>query len=529
MNKRRASVKVASSLLIFSLIGSIGCGKKNSSDAGAREDAAGDGSMNDLGPIDGPGDGGSGPDTGPGDGGPSDGEPSDGGPNATCPSTSVIDLNMAGTRTGTGATTHYQGNNSAPPVFQLPAPSCQADTSDQIIFRYTPRATTRLRISTNYAPTEIETVAWALDQCAEEANELGCNDGDGRPPHEAAATFTAEGTAGRALWIIVGGYVDMGTASVGVFDLGVTELLRVNRGAPCDPTERSSYCEAASSCLSAGAGPPACVADGGLNGRCRTTGAPCEMNLGCNGDLGNPTSRCVPSVGPGMPCDPLRRANVCAPPNQCVTEAGASTCQPPDYSESELTAAAFIDACASGMRVTAFTGSRAMGHAMTPLPLPFPFTFFGTAETQVWPDVAGYLVFGATAPLDIVEAVLPEVGEGGAIGAFWGRITLRSSPGSEICYAVSGTAPGRTFTIEWLDARAEGAIMPANTHLTFEIVLHEQTHDIDLLYQRLASDPGDETSVNGEDVAIGLQSAMGKRFIAHTGAVATTTGVRFTP
>ncbi len=79
-----------------------------------------------------------------------------------------------------------------------------------------------------------------------------------------------------------------------------------------------SVCTSGSTCLSM-----VCVADGALNGRCRTTGMTCDAGLGCNGTASATASRCVTAVAVGGACT---SASVCASGSRCILSGGSMIC-----------------------------------------------------------------------------------------------------------------------------------------------------------------------------------------------------------
>jgi hypothetical protein len=268
---------------------------------------------------------------------------------------------------------------------------------------------------------------------------------------------------------------------------------------------------------------------------CRTTGSPCNANLGCNS-----TGTCVPLVADGMPCDATGATNLCATPDICVTNGGTSTCRNVHYTESLVANDAFIDACGTGgthvmMLVPRFMGGneRDDGHSAMPVTIPFNFTFYGAAQGAIWPSTNGYAIFSAMNPPSDATGtadMIPTANETSpAVFPMWEDLVLRAAPGSDICYITSGTAPNRKFVVEWKDAENFLATAPDMSHLTFEVVLSETTNTLDFIYSVLMAAPGDETRVNGATANIGLQAAGGAAFIVHTGTVTVANGVRYTP
>jgi hypothetical protein len=305
----------------------------------------------------------------------------------------------------------------------------------------------------------------------------------------------------------------------------------------CDPSGIDSYCAGPTTCIApAGGGQPTCIRDGTAGGACRVNTPFCDMNLGCTADPLDSAARCVPIAADGAPCDPMRQMNICTMGEVCVTNQTGNVCKMEQYTESAVPPV-FVDACTVGTHVTLVpaplsTDARDDGHASATIPLPFPFLVYGSPVTSIWPSTNGYVVFGATAPADatgMLDTIPTSAEAQPAAFAFWEDLILRAAPSSDICWAVSGSAPHRRFVVEWKDAYDFSAVQQAEVHLTFEIALSESQNTIDFVYQTLTSAAGDETYVNGTSALIGLQSAGGGVSLQHAGTVTATAALHFTP
>lgn len=462
-------------------------------------------------------------------------------PSEACLGAPMYDLDAIGSHTA--STTAGMGRNvDAPAESQLPLPSCQKAMSHAVVFKYTPRTTTQLFISTNTASTTFDTVLWVLDQCGGTASELACNDDAAVGPRPIDSTLTVAARAGTPIMIAVGGYDGMNTqGSTGAVQLIVTEQTPAREGAGCDPAGRFFFCTEGAQCAENYATHAGrCITPGAREGVCTIDNPPCDAGLVCSGNPASLESRCVPSSASGMTCDPTGQASACEPGDQlqCVpVSSAAGRCEAPRYTAGVATGT-FFDACAApgAVRVRDYvtdTGllERDDGHPRAPLVLPFPFTFYGVAETHLWPDVNGYAVFGARAPLDTLgPSEFPERTEGPVVAPLWQDLALRAAPASDICAAVEGTAPNRRYVVEWLDVKALGGAAPDQTTLTFELVLSETTNTVDFFYRTAtAADPNDSSYVNGQNGLIGVQSALGVEHTRHLGAFSLTQGLRFTP
>lgn len=469
------------------------------------------------------------------------------------PCMGAVDLSAMGMRTG--ETTRITSNNRMVGAMAPLRAPCGGATGHQVVFRYTPRASTRLRISTDNAGTDntLDTVVWAQPgpSCAslspEGGTALGCDDdsggssagGDAGVSRAWTSSFTtAAVTAGQPVYIVVGAWISSssglpleGHTAQGQFELSVTEITTVAAGGACDPTGAMNTCAMGTTCITAGM-TSTCLADGAAGGRCRATGAACDSGLACSGSQTSSTSRCRMTVAMGGACDPMGVMNVCAAGTTCVTASGMSTCQAPPYTEAPVASPMFVDACAMGTRVMLAGGADADlddNHAMAAITIPWSFQFYGMGYTAIWPSTNGFASFGATAPDDSYSGRLPDADEGALVAPYYRDLVVRAM-NSGICTATVGTAPNRRLVIEWQDVQALGRDA---THLTFEVILNESGNTIDFLYQRLDPQGGDAgvdaEYVNGTRAAIGLQGPMASRPAVHMGTVSTTAGIRFSP
>lgn len=243
-------------------------------------------------------------------------------PSNTCATSAILDLNTLGTRMG--ETTRYVGTTAMAPERGILTAPCATSDHYQLALRYTPRASTRLRISTANPGTAamFDSVVWVQSMCAPLTmgmSALGCNDDGGQMPNTYASIINATSplTAGTPVFIFVGGY-GTGAGNRGAFELTVTELTEVAAGMACNPLV--NVCATGSSCVGA-AGMQRCTADGSSGGACRTAmGAmPCDMGLTCSMGL------CVSSIAIGMPCGGTITAP-CATGSICAGPAGMQRC-----------------------------------------------------------------------------------------------------------------------------------------------------------------------------------------------------------
>ncbi len=274
----------------------------------------------------------------PGDGG-STVLPDVSGPYNPCAPGAVIDLNTTGTRDG--ETTRYTGNNLNVPAASVLPSACIPTAGHQVVLRYVPRASTRLRISTDNAGTgaTFDTVVYVQRMCAPSGGDagpqdsLGCNDdgaATGSPRRYASALTTEAVTMGQAVYIVVAGYLGTNGQPVsgfmprGTFELTVTEIATVAVGAACDPAGQSNTCMAGSYCFTA-SGTSTCRAFVAAGAACNSTDARCAAGNTCVTPSGAMMGTCrADGTVAGTAC--RAEAPRCAAPLECTTTSGTGTC-----------------------------------------------------------------------------------------------------------------------------------------------------------------------------------------------------------
>jgi len=154
-------------------------------------------------------------------------------------------------------------------------------------------------------------------------------------------------------------------------------------------------------------------------------------------------------------------------------------------------ASAWVDA----QQTTALSGDEFHGR----LDLPFEFDFYGQSYDQVYIADNGYLTFLRTGLSNPFPVGIPsDEPPNAAIYALWQDLYL--DDGSAIEYDLIGTAPERTFVIEYSDVRARTS---SSAELDLEFKLHERGETVDILYGAgNPANPGD-----GRNATIGIEDA----------------------
>jgi hypothetical protein len=130
--------------------------------------------------------------------------------------------------------------------------------------------------------------------------------------------------------------------------------------------------------------------------------------------------------------------------------------------------------------------------------LPFPVYFYGRRETAVYTSYQGVVTFGppytgySNSPLPYPYAGYP-YGAIGGLFPFWDEV------GGLWYVATIGTAPDRTFVLEYRNA----TVYPDGAPVGFEILLHERDSSIVFQYR------GGAGAADGRSATIGIQNWNG--------------------
>ena len=122
---------------------------------------------------------------------------------------------------------------------------------------------------------------------------------------------------------------------------------------------------------------------------------------------------------------------------------------------------------------------------VTPIALPFPFTLNGVTYMNASASSNGTLQFVGTDPSS-ANSDLPAAGFNATIFPFWDDLRTDLAGGG-IFTAVQGSAPNRTFHIEWRAFSGDGT-----TSTNFEVLLFEGLSDFEIVYNNTV--PGNNFS-----------------------------------
>jgi PKD repeat protein len=154
--------------------------------------------------------------------------------------------------------------------------------------------------------------------------------------------------------------------------------------------------------------------------------------------------------------------------------------------------------------------------------LPFSFQFNGASYSAINVSSNGFVTFGATAPSGTsYTPVSATTAYAGAISAF-GRDIIVSTTGETCTYTTLGTAPNRTFVVQWNNARRYSGGGVAGDVLNFQIILSETTNVATVVYGTCSA-----TSTTALTCQVGLRGSTNTDFLNRSSATswtATTAG-----
>ena len=157
------------------------------------------------------------------------------------------------------------------------------------------------------------------------------------------------------------------------------------------------------------------------------------------------------------------------------------------------------------------------------LTLPFSFQFNGTSYTAINVSSNGFITFGTTAPTTTgYSPISGTTAYSGAISAF-GRDIIVSSAAETCTYTTLGTAPNRTYVVQWNNARRySGSSGLAGDVLNFQIRLSETTNVATVVYGTCSA-----TSTTSLTCQVGLRGSSNADYLNRTSTTswsATTSG-----
>lgn len=125
------------------------------------------------------------------------------------------------------------------------------------------------------------------------------------------------------------------------------------------------------------------------------------------------------------------------------------------------------------------------------LPSGFAFSVYGTAVSALTGDTNGTLQFAGTGTSTATNTALPGGFSAPTLLAFWDDLDMSSAvtTGGGVYTATNGTAPNRTFDIEWRARRYNSSGSGAPT-VQFMVRLHETSNLIEVFYSNVTGNNG---------------------------------------
>ncbi|WP_326822238.1 S8 family serine peptidase [Streptosporangium sp. NBC_01756] len=136
--------------------------------------------------------------------------------------------------------------------------------------------------------------------------------------------------------------------------------------------------------------------------------------------------------------------------------------------------------------------------AAQPITLPFTFPFYGAGQTAGWISSNGFLNFAASSTTASNGTLPSTAAPNAAIYPYWDDLVLDAQSG--VYTATVGTAPKRTFVIEWRDAKFYS---DPDLRISFSALLGEDG-SIGFRYKGIGSERAAGTSAT-----VGIESAGG--------------------
>ncbi len=165
----------------------------------------------------------------------------------------------------------------------------------------------------------------------------------------------------------------------------------------------------------------------------------------------------------------------------------------------------------------------------TTVALPFPITLYSSSSSRLVVNTNGLLTFNpadcgtsSTSPCYQNATVPGPPAPPDLIAPFWDDLIISTTLNTGIYTDVRGTAPARSFVIEWRNATF---FNDPTASVTFQAILHEQSNQIDFEYATLAGSVG-----MGNNATVGIQNhtqTAGLAYSYNESALTSGTAVRF--
>jgi len=167
----------------------------------------------------------------------------------------------------------------------------------------------------------------------------------------------------------------------------------------------------------------------------------------------------------------------------------------------------FNQSTGSYTSITAGTVITAADDNVTLATIGFTFNFNGVNYTSCAISTNGFITFGGTNPAStLFTPISGTTAYGGAISAIGADLTNSGATSPEMRCQNLGSSPNRRFIVQWKNWRRKSGITALADVLNFQIILHEGTNKVDIIY---GSTTTASTSVT---VQVGLRGASNGDF-----------------
>lgn len=138
---------------------------------------------------------------------------------------------------------------------------------------------------------------------------------------------------------------------------------------------------------------------------------------------------------------------------------------------------------------TANTTAGNLGNEVFSVPLPFAYAFNGVtypAGTNVHMSNNGFITFGTAPAASVSSPISSTVAYDGVVSAFGGNLSsfydVQGKSG-DMRWTTMGTAPNRQMVFQWTNFRPNSSTATTTVFgFTFQIILHETTNDVVVMY-----------------------------------------------
>ncbi len=142
--------------------------------------------------------------------------------------------------------------------------------------------------------------------------------------------------------------------------------------------------------------------------------------------------------------------------------------------------------------------------------LPFPVTFYGISYDSLYITTEGFATFNNYGLLDWSNSAIPSTGTtepNNAFYVFWDDLDLRYN--GRVDTATYGSAPERTFVIEWDSVGRYESDVASSGYFTFELQIYEAAGDsFAYVYEVVCNDPA-TGSDSAKSATVGIENTDG--------------------